>query len=58
MQIIVVSSDFRSKRTLSVGIPQVIGLGFAGLVALALTATLAMLLGFGLWRRRQKREGM
>ena len=41
MQIIVVSSDFRSKRTLSVGIPQVIGLGFAGLVALALTATLA-----------------
>jgi len=41
VQIIVVSGDFRTKRTLSVGIPQVIGLVFVALVALGLTATLA-----------------
>ena len=41
MQIIVVSSDFRTKKNLSVGIPQVIGLSLAALVALGLTATLA-----------------
>lgn len=41
MQIIVVSGDFRTKKTLSVGIPQVIGLVFVALVALGLTATLA-----------------
>jgi len=41
VQIIVVSSDFRTKKTLSVGVPQVIGLVFVGLVALAVTATLA-----------------
>ena len=41
MQIIVVSSDFRTKKSLSVGIPQVIGLSMAALVALGLTATLA-----------------
>lgn len=41
MQIIVVSSDFRTKKTLHIGVPHVIGLVFGGLVALALTATLA-----------------
>ena len=41
MQIIVVSGDFRTKKTLSVGIPQIIGLVFVALVALGLTATLA-----------------
>ncbi len=41
MQIIVVSSDFRTKKTLSVGIPQVVGLVFVAFVALGLTATLA-----------------
>lgn len=41
MQIIVVSSDFRTKKSLTVGIPQAIGLGLAALLALGLTATLA-----------------
>ncbi len=41
MQIIVVSSDFRTKKTLTIGVPQVIGLVFAALIALAMTATLA-----------------
>jgi len=41
VQIIVVSGDFRTKKTLSVGIPQIIGLVFVALVALGLTATLA-----------------
>ena len=41
MQIIVVSSDFRTKKSLSVGIPQVIGLVLALMVALGMTATLA-----------------
>ncbi len=41
MQIIVVSSDFRTKKSLNVGIPQVIGLTFVALLALGLTATLA-----------------
>ncbi len=41
MQIIVVSGDFRTKKSLSFGLPQAIGLVFAALVALALTATLA-----------------
>ena len=41
MQIIVVSSDFRSKKSLNVGVPQVIGLTFVALLALGLTATLA-----------------
>jgi murein DD-endopeptidase MepM/ murein hydrolase activator NlpD len=41
VQIIVVSSDFRTKKSLSVGIPQVIGLVLALMVALGMTATLA-----------------
>ena len=41
MQIIVVSSDFRTKKSLSVGLPQVLGLTVALLVALGMTATLA-----------------
>jgi murein DD-endopeptidase MepM/ murein hydrolase activator NlpD len=41
VQIIVVSSDFRTKKSLTVGIPQAIGLGLAALLALGLTATLA-----------------
>ena len=41
MQIIVVSSDFRTKKSLNVGVPQVIGLTFVALLALGLTATLA-----------------
>ncbi len=41
MQIIVVSSDFRTKKSLTVGIPQALGLTVALLVALGLTATLA-----------------
>ena len=41
MQIIVVSSDFRTKKSLTVGIPQVLGLMVALLVALGMTATLA-----------------
>lgn len=41
VQIIVVSNGFRSKRTVNVGVPHVVGLGFGALVALALTATLA-----------------
>ena len=41
MQIIVVSSDFRTKKSLTVGIPQVLGLTVALLVALGMTATLA-----------------
>jgi len=41
VQIIVVSSDFRSKRTIHIGIPQVIGIAALALVALGLTATLA-----------------
>ncbi len=41
MQIIVVSSDFRTKKSVTVGIPQVMGLTAALLVALGLTATLA-----------------
>lgn len=41
MQIIVVSSDFRTKKSLNVGVPQVVGLTFVALLALGLTATLA-----------------
>jgi murein DD-endopeptidase MepM/ murein hydrolase activator NlpD len=41
VQIIVVSSDFRTKKSLTVGIPQVLGLTVALLVALGMTATLA-----------------
>ena len=41
MQIIVVSGDFRTKKSLNVGVPQVIGLTFVALLALGLTATLA-----------------
>ena len=41
MQIIVVSSDFRTKKSLTVGLPQVLGLAVALLVALGMTATLA-----------------
>ena len=41
MQIIVVSSDFRTKKSLTVGMPQVLGLTVALLVALGMTATLA-----------------
>ena len=41
MQIIVVSSDFRTKKSLTVGLPQVLGLTVALLVALGMTATLA-----------------
>jgi murein DD-endopeptidase MepM/ murein hydrolase activator NlpD len=41
VQIIVVSSDFRTKKSLSVGIPQVVGLTVALVVALGMTATLA-----------------
>jgi murein DD-endopeptidase MepM/ murein hydrolase activator NlpD len=41
VQIIVVSSDFRTKKSLNVGIPQVVGLTAALLIALGLTATLA-----------------
>ena len=41
MQIIVVSSDFRTKKSLTVGIPQVLGLTVVLMVALGMTATLA-----------------
>ena len=41
MQIIVVSSDFRTKQSLTVGLPHVLGLTVALLVALGMTATLA-----------------
>jgi len=41
LQIIVVSSDFRTKKSLNVGVPQVVGLTFVALLALGLTATLA-----------------
>lgn len=41
MQIIVVSGDFRTKKSLNVGFPQVVGLTFVALLALGLTATLA-----------------
>ena len=41
MQIIVVSSDFRTKKNLTVGVPQIVGLTVALMVALGLTATLA-----------------
>lgn len=41
MQIIVVSGDFRTKKSLNVGLPQVVGLTFVALLALGLTATLA-----------------
>ena len=41
MQIIVVSSDFRTKKSLSVGIPQVLALTVALMLALGMTATLA-----------------
>ena len=41
MQIIVVSSDFRTKKSLTVGIPQVLGLTVVLIVALGMTATLA-----------------
>jgi murein DD-endopeptidase MepM/ murein hydrolase activator NlpD len=41
MQIIVVSSDYRVRRNIVVGIPQILGAILVALVALALTATLA-----------------
>ncbi|TAG03620.1 MAG: M23 family metallopeptidase [Betaproteobacteria bacterium] len=41
MQIILVSNDYRTRRNINVGIPQIMGLVFVALVALALTATLA-----------------
>ncbi len=41
MQIILVSNDYRTRRNINLGIPQILGLVFVGLVALALTATLA-----------------
>jgi murein DD-endopeptidase MepM/ murein hydrolase activator NlpD len=41
MQIILVSSDYRTRHNISVGIPHILGAMFALLVALALTATLA-----------------
>lgn len=41
MQIIVVSSDFRTKKSLTVGIPHAVGLTVALLLALGMTATLA-----------------
>ncbi len=41
MQIIVVSSDFRTKKNLTVGVPQIVGLTVALMVALGMTATLA-----------------
>jgi murein DD-endopeptidase MepM/ murein hydrolase activator NlpD len=41
VQIIVVSSDFRTKKNLTVGMPQIVGLTLALVVALGLTATLA-----------------
>ena len=41
MQIIVVSSDFRTKKSLTVGTSHVLGLTVALLVALGMTATLA-----------------
>ena len=41
MQIIVVSTDFRTKKNLNVGVPQIVGLTVALMVALGLTATLA-----------------
>ncbi len=41
MQIIVVSGDFRTKKNLTIGVPQIMGLTVALMVALGLTATLA-----------------
>jgi murein DD-endopeptidase MepM/ murein hydrolase activator NlpD len=41
MQIILVSSDYRTRRNLTIGWPHVVGATFAFLVALAMTATLA-----------------
>jgi murein DD-endopeptidase MepM/ murein hydrolase activator NlpD len=41
MQIILVSNDYRTRRNINLGIPQILGLVFVALVALALTATLA-----------------
>ncbi|TAG81732.1 MAG: M23 family peptidase [Betaproteobacteria bacterium] len=41
MQIILVSSDYRTRKNLNVGWPHLVGAAFALLVALALTATLA-----------------
>jgi murein DD-endopeptidase MepM/ murein hydrolase activator NlpD len=41
MQIIVVSSDYRIRRNIIVGIPQILGAIFLALIALAITATLA-----------------
>jgi murein DD-endopeptidase MepM/ murein hydrolase activator NlpD len=41
MQIILVSSDYRTRHNISVGIPHILGVMFALLIALALTATLA-----------------
>jgi murein DD-endopeptidase MepM/ murein hydrolase activator NlpD len=41
MQIILVSSDYRTRRNLTIGWPHVVGATFALLVALAMTATLA-----------------
>jgi murein DD-endopeptidase MepM/ murein hydrolase activator NlpD len=41
VQIILVSSDYRTRKNLTVGWPHIVGAAFALLVALALTATLA-----------------
>ncbi len=41
MQIILVSSDYRTRRNLTIGWPHIVGAVFALLVALAMTATLA-----------------